>query len=134
VLNDDDPARALAAARLSEHPEWYDGLPSSAVLEALALTPAPANPLDAAPDQASRILLARALEHPPEPAEGAVTQTASLAEQVEDALHTLKRRHLERKQRETRMLMAEAERRGDEPMLAKLTQEKLLLDRQLREH
>jgi DNA primase len=133
VLGDDDPARSLAATRLAEHPEWYDGLPSSAILESLALAPAPENPLDAAPDQPSRVLLARALEHPAESTEGA-TPRASLAEQVEDALHTLKRRHLERRQRETRTLIAEAERRGDEPMLAKLTQEKLLLDRQLREH
>jgi DNA primase len=133
VLDDNDPARIIASSRLAEHPEWYDGLPSSAILEALSLAPAPENPLDAAPDQSSRVLLARALEHSAEPADGATPQ-ASLAEQVEDALHTLKRRHLERRQRETRTLIAEAERRGDEPMIAKLIQEKLQLDRQLREH
>jgi DNA primase len=123
VLPDSDPARARAAARLSEHPEWCDGLPSSAILEALALAPAPANPLDAAPDQPSRVLLARALEHPAEPAEGLITHPASLEEQVEHALHTLEKRHIERRLRELRSLMNEATRRGDEVMLTKLTLE-----------
>jgi DNA primase len=133
VLHDNDPARIIASTRLAEHPEWYDGLPSSAVLEALALASAPENPLDAAPDQPSRVLLARALEHPAEAAEGAA-QPASLAEQVEDALHTLERRHLERRQREVRSLIAEADRRGDQEMVTKLTLEKMQLDRKLREH
>jgi DNA primase len=134
VLPDDDPARALASSRLAEHPEWYDGLPSSAVLEALALAPAPPNPLDAAPDQPSRVLLARALEQPPEPAEGNVSESASLADQVENALHSLERRYLERRQRELRALMNEVTRRGDDQMLIRLTEEKRELDRRLREH
>jgi len=133
VLPEADPARQLAATRLSEHPEWYDGLASSAILEALASAPSPANPLDAAPDQPSRVLLARALEHP-EPAEGLVTNPPSPVEQVENALHTLEHRHLQRRQREMRVLIAEAERRGDHEMLTKLVQERLQLDRHLREH
>jgi DNA primase len=133
VLPETDPARTLAATRLAEHPEWYDGLPSSAILEALALAPAPENPLDAAPDQPSRVLLARALEQTAEPAEGA-TPLASLAEQVEDALHTLQYRHMQRRQRELRALVTEAERRGDQEMHTRLTNELSLLNRQLREH
>lgn len=133
VLAEDDPARQLASSRLAENPGWYDGLPSSAILDALALAPAPDNPLDIAPDQASRVLLARALQHP-EPAEGLIASPPSLAEQVEDALHTLERRYLERRQRELRILIAETERRGDQEMLAKLIQEKMQLDRRLREH
>ncbi|HEY0162166.1 MAG TPA: DNA primase [Edaphobacter sp.] len=133
VLPETDPARQLAATRLSEHPEWYDGLPSSAMLETLAAAPAPENPLDAAPDQSSRVLLARALQQH-EPAEGLATAPPSLGEQVEDALHTLERRHIERRLRELRSLIAEAERRSDTQMLTSLLQEKMQLDRQLRAH
>jgi DNA primase len=132
VLPENDSARQLAASRLSEHPEWYDGLPSSTILEALSLAPAPQNPLDVAPDQSSRVLLARALEHPD--SDGLATPLPSATEQVENALHTLERRHLERRQRELRSLIAEAERRGDSQMLTTLIQERMQLDRRLREH
>jgi DNA primase len=102
------------------------------VLEALANAPAPPNPLDAAPDQQSRVLLARALQDADDPAD-ASSQTQSMTEQVENALHTLKRRQLERRQVELRTLMAEAERRGDDEMSAKFTAEKLQIDRNLRQ-
>jgi DNA primase len=39
VLPDSDPARTLASTRLAEHPEWYDGLPSSAILGPLPSRP-----------------------------------------------------------------------------------------------
>ncbi len=57
-----------------------------------------------------------------------------MTEQVENALHTLEHRHLERRQRELRTLIAEADRRGDHEMLTKLTAEKLQIDRNLRQH
>jgi DNA primase len=131
VLPEDDPARQLAATRLSENPGWYDGLPSSVILETLASASPPANPLDAASDQPGRVLLARALEQPD--LEDLTVTPKSMTEQVDDALHTLERRHLERQQRELRTLLAEAERRGDDEMLSRLIQERLLLDRRLRE-
>lgn len=131
VLPESDPARQLAATRLAEHPEFYDGLPSAGVIDVLANAAAPENPLDAAPDHATRIMLARALEHSHDP-EGA--SVASLADQVEDALHTLERRGMERRQRELRAQIAEAERRGDAEMVARLTQELIQLNRRLREH
>jgi DNA primase len=134
VLPETDPARTLAADTLMQNPAWYDSLPSAAVLESLAHAPAPDNPLEAAPDQQSRVLLARALEHSPTEQTSAHSQPKSLTEQVEDALHTLAHRHLERRQREVRSLIAEADRRGDQEMLKKLTQEKLEIDRKLREH
>ncbi len=134
VLGDNDPARTIAATRLSEHPEWYDGLPSASVIETLANAPAPANPLDAAGDQSTRVMLARALEQPAEQPESSTGNQRSPAEQVEDALHTLEYRHMQRRQRELRSLIAEADRRGDQEMLTRLTQEKLTLDRKLREH
>ena len=134
VLPEHDPARTLAADTLMQNPAWYDSLASAAVLESLAHAPAPDNPLEAAPDQQSRVLLARALEHSPTEQTTAHSQPKSLTEQVEDALHTLAHRHLERRQREVRSLIAEADRRGDHEMLKKLTQEKLEIDRKLREH
>jgi DNA primase len=127
VLPEHDPARTLATGQLSHHPEWYDSLPSAALLETLSNAPAPANPLDAAPDQPGRVLLARALEHTD-------SNSQSMTEQVENALHTLEHRHLERRQRELRTFIAEADRRGDQEMLKKLTAEKLQIDRKLREH
>jgi DNA primase len=129
VLPEDDPARTLAVQKLVEHPEWYESLPSASLLETLSNAPAPANPLDAAHDQPSHILLARALQHMDDPA----LATQPLAEQVHNALHTLECRQLERRQRELRGLIAEADRRGDQEMLRRLTEEKLLIDRKLRQ-
>jgi len=131
VLPEHDPARTLAADQLVHHPEWYDSLPSASLLEALSNNPAPPNPLDAAPDQHSHVLLALALQHSDDLAS---THTQTMTEQVENALHTLEHRHLERRQRELRTLIAEADRRGDQEMLKKLTAEKLQIDRKLREH
>jgi DNA primase len=133
VLPEHDPARTLAADQLSQHPEWYDSLPAAALLEALSHAPAPPNPLDAAPDQHSHLLLARALQHADD-LTASSSNTQSMTEQVENALHTLAHRHLERRQRELRTLIAEADRRGDHEMLRKLTAEKLQIDRKLREH
>jgi DNA primase len=130
VLPEHDPARIFAAEQLSHHPEWYDSLPSAALLETLSNAPAPANPLDAAPDQHSHVLLVTALQH----AEDSSSNTQPMTEQVENALHTLEHRHLERRQRELRTFIAEADRRGDQEMLKKLTSEKLQIDRRLREH
>ena len=135
VLPETDPARTSAADALMQNPGWYDSLPSAALLESLSHAPAPDNPLEAAPDQQSRVLLARALETSPQPEQTtAHSQPKSLTEQVEDALHTLAHRHLERRQREVRSQIAEADRRGDHDMLKKLTHEKLEIDRKLREH
>jgi DNA primase len=130
VLPENDPARTLAADQLTHHPEWYDDLPSSSLLESLINAPAPPNPLDAAPDQHSRALLARTLHETEDP----TTSTLPMTEQVENALHTLEHRQLERRQRELRTLIAEADRRGDHDMLTRLTSEKLQLDRTLRLH
>lgn len=134
VLPEDDPARILAADQLSQHPEWYENLPAAAVLETLANAPVPPNPLDAAPDAPSRTLLALALQHPEDAAETTSReQPQTMAEQVENALHALESRRLERRQREIRSLIAEADRRGDQAILGQLTTEKLQIDRALRQ-
>ncbi len=66
VLPRGDPARELAAAELLAHPEWYDGLGAAQLFEALAHAPVPSNPLDAAPDDATRTLLAEVLASQPD--------------------------------------------------------------------
>ena len=133
VLPEHDPARTLAAEQLIQHPEWYDSLPAAALLESLSNAPVPPNPLDAAPDQPSRTLLAYTLQNAEDPV-AASSNTQSMTERVQNALDTLAYRQLERRQRELRTLMAEADRRGDQEMLRKLTAEKLQVDRKLREH
>ncbi|GGG65105.1 DNA primase [Edaphobacter dinghuensis] len=132
VLPESDPARVLAADQLSQHPEWYENLPAAAVMETLANAPVPPNPLDAATDPQSHTLLALALQHHEDPAE-APHDAQTMTEQVEHALHALETRRLERRQREVRSLIAEADRRGDHAILAQLTAEKLQIDRALRQ-
>jgi DNA primase len=46
----------------------------------------------------------------------------------------LEHRRLERRQRELRAQIAEADRRGDQEMLGKLIAEKVEIDRKLRNH
>ncbi|HEX9201788.1 MAG TPA: hypothetical protein VF865_19680, partial [Acidobacteriaceae bacterium] len=62
------------------------------------------------------------------------TTDPPLTQQVEGALHTLEHRRLERRQRELRSQIAEADRRGDQPMLTQLIAEKVTIDRALRNH
>ncbi len=91
----------------------------------LVNAPAPDNPFEAAPDDASRALLAGALHSAAEVAAGESTLAG-----VRNALDTLHERYLDRRLRELRVQMSEAQRRGDEPMLLRLAQEKLRLDRE----
>jgi DNA primase len=133
LLPESDSARIRASEELAQHPEWYDSLPAAGLLEALANAPTPANPIDAAPDQRSRALLARILQHSDDSSE-VTSPVQTMIEQTENALHTLEHRQLERRQREIRMLIAEADRRGDHQMLMQLTAEKLQIDRRLRQH
>jgi DNA primase len=128
VLPESDPARALAASSLAANPASYADLATADLLDALAHSPAPPNPLDAASNEESRAHLVLALDHSPRSTDPPLTQ------QVEGALHTLEHRRLERRQRELRSQIAEADRRGDQPMLAQLLADKLAIDRQLRNH
>ncbi|MFP5231828.1 MAG: DNA primase [Acidobacteriota bacterium] len=124
VLPDADSARALAVERLGENPEWYSALPSAALIEVLVNAPAPENPFEAAPDEASRTLLASALHSAGEEGVTAI--------RVEGALAALRQGYLERRSREIRLDMAKAQQRGDEPMLLRLAQEKIRLDGELK--
>jgi DNA primase len=127
VLPESDPARVLAARRLAENSAWIADLAMADLLDTLANAPAPSNPLDAAATDEARAQLVQALEYTP----GA--NDPALLAQVEDALHTLEGRRLERRQRELRSQIAEADRRGDQEMLTQLIAEKLDVDRKLRD-
>ena len=130
VLPEADSVRQLAAGELSTHPEWYEELPSAAVIDALVHAPVPDNPLAAAPDEASRALLASALHQAvPDESEDAHEK---LHEQVRGALRTQHERKLERRLRELRGMIGEAERRGDSSTMMQLAHEKLQVERELR--
>ena len=123
VLPEAASARQVAAEQLGMHPEWFSELPCAGLMEVLLLGPAPDNPFEAAPDEASRRLLASALQGGEED---------DLAAKVQGALDSLRERYLERRLREIRVQMAEAQRRGDDAMLLQLMQEKLRVDRELK--
>ena len=127
VLPEADSARQLAADALAAHPDWYAELPSAPVLEVLANGPVPDNPLEAAPDNTSRTLLATAMQ------QGIAGEDAreSPHELVEHTLRTLQMRALERRARELRTSIAEAQRRGDDAMLLQLAHEKQQVAQQL---
>jgi DNA primase len=134
VLPESDIAREVAAEQLAMNPGWYEGLPAAALFDALVHAPCPENPLDAAPDEASRDLLAHTLNEADRHGTASPNPRAmTLEEQVRGALHTLEHRQLTSRQRELRTLIAEADRRGDQEMLTKLIAEKLLVDRKLRD-
>jgi DNA primase len=132
ILPEADSARALAAETLAANAGWFTELPTAAVIEVLANAPAPENPFDAAPDTGSRALLAAAL-HASSEIPDADKERQSLIDRVRGALQTLQEQYRERRSRELRVAMSEAQRRGDEPMLHRLMQEKIALDRERRQ-
>jgi DNA primase len=127
VLPEGDAARRLAASGLAENSAWIADLATADLLDTLANSAVPSNPLDAAATDEARGHLADALEYTP------ARNEPALQKQVEDALHTLEGRRLERRQRELRSQIAEADRRGDQAMLTQLIVEKLDIDRKLRD-
>ncbi len=127
VLPEADSSRALAAEKLGAHPEWFAELPTASLMEVLISGPAPENPLTAAPDEASRALLASAL-HVASELNGPEHESSTLG--VGSALESLRERYLERRSRDLRVQMSEAQRRGDNAMLLRLVQEKLAMDRE----
>lgn len=128
VLPPHERARKRAASELSAHPEWLEGMSVGELLEALANAPLdePIDPMTIAPDDRSRELLARVLS------EDLTTDLETLTADVGNALHTLERSRLERRKRELRTLMTEAERRNDTAAFDNLTTEAMQVDRALR--
>ena len=123
VVPEGEPVREVAAGAIAAHPEWIADLTTADLLDTLANAPAPPNPLDAAHSDALRAHLAHTLDQSSTPPDPVV---------VEGALETLKYRRLERRQRELRTQIAEADRHGDKEMLEKLMAEKVEVDRKLR--
>ncbi len=120
---DDERARRLAIAALSQQPAWFQHLASFGALQALAAREA-RDPIEAVEDPAQRALLAEALL-----GETTVPQEA----EVHGAIQEIHERAIEHRQRELRALIAEAERRGDFAETVSLTQQKVELDRTLRD-
>jgi DNA primase len=131
ILPEADSARVLAAETLAAHPEWFSDLATASVIEVLANASAPENPFEAAPDASSRALLASALHASSELP--AAPDQQSVVDRVRGALETLEERYHDRRGRELRSAMSEAQRRGDEAMLRRLMQEKIALDRERRQ-
>jgi DNA primase len=123
LLPEADSARALAAEQLGAHAEWYADLPTEALLEVLVNSAPPENPFEAAPDDVSRGLLASAMQTSEQEEE-------TTAVKVQSALEALRDRYLDRKTREVQAQIAEAEKRGDQPMRLKLLQELMRLTRE----
>jgi DNA primase len=120
---EDERARRLAADALAQQPAWFEHLGTFAAMQALAGRQA-SDPIEVVEDPAQRALLAEALL--------AETKPPSETE-VQSAIQEIHERAIESRQRDLRALIAEAERRGDFAELALLTQQKLDLDRVLRQ-
>jgi DNA primase len=118
-----EQARRLAAEAIASHPAWFERLATFAALTALAARGA-SDPMDVVEDDAQRALLAEALLKEVEP---------PTDREVVSAIQELEERALETRQRDLRTLIAEAERRGDFAEVAVLTQQKLDIDKALRQ-
>ncbi|MGD0901908.1 MAG: DNA primase [Terracidiphilus sp.] len=120
---EDERARRLAAEALAQQPAWFEHLGTFAAMQALAGRRAN-DPIEVVEDPAQRALLAEALLAETKP---------PLEREVQSAIQEIHERAIENRQRDLRALIAEAERRGDFAELALLTQQKLDLDRALRQ-
>ena len=120
---DEEESRRLAAQAVVRQPSWFEHLGSFQALRALADRRA-GDPMEAVGEPAQRALLAEALlgeTRPPAAAE------------VQSAVQELEERAIESRQRELRAQIAEAEQRGDFSALALLAQQKMEMDRALRQ-
>ncbi len=118
-----DEVFQAAAAGLDANPAHFVGLTASYILTQLRHRQMP-DAIHALEDTRDRGLLAQALMDELTPLD---------SEHVAAALETLRRRYFERRQRELRAAIAEAERRGDTTAVLQLTTEKISVDRALRE-
>jgi DNA primase len=125
AITDPDGAqvRNLAADALAKQPAWFEHLGAFPAMQALA-TRAAKDPIDVVEEPAQRALLAEALLAETRPPE---------QDEVASALQEVQERAAEGRQRNLRAMIAEAERRGDYAELALLTQQKLELDKALRQ-
>ncbi len=117
-----EEARRETADAVMQQPQWFEGLAVAPTLSLLAARGA-RDPMDAVEDPQQRARLAEALLAEKEP--------PSL-DSVRGAIVSLRQRKREAELRDVRAQIAETERRGDFAELARLTQRKLELDRELR--
>ena len=118
-----DPARQAQFALSSER--LHDGLATEGLLDALLradLAETGADPLSLPLPEADQRRLAATLMQEDE---------ELTPELLEGAIEALRRRHLQRRQRQIQVQIAEAERRQDSAVLGQLLREKLELDRTL---
>ncbi len=115
-------ARQLATQAISEQPTWFQHLGAFGALQELADRQS-RDPMEVVTDETQRAFLAEALL--------AEVKSPELAE-VQGALQEIEERALVNRLRDMRVLIAEAERRGDIAELATLTQQKMDLDKALR--
>jgi DNA primase len=120
---ENEHARRLATETLTRQPAWFEHLGTFQALRALVHREA-RDPMDAVEDPAQKALLAETLLAEVKPPEFS---------EVEGAIQEIQERAIEIRLRDLRALIAEAERRGDFAELAVLTQQKLQLDRSLRQ-
>ncbi len=120
---ENEPARRLATQAIVEQPSWFEHLGTFSALRALAHRQAN-DPMDVVEDPAQRAQLAEVL----------LAETKSPQEtEVSSAIQEIQERAIASRLRDLRALIAEAERRGDFTEVTLLTQQKLDLDRALRE-
>jgi DNA primase len=118
-----EESRRPAVAALEQQPAWFEQLTAFPALEVLAARRA-GDPMEAVEDEGQRALLAQALLGETRPP--AVEEVAGALQQIEEEA-------IEHRLRELRGQIAEAERVGDVTETLRLSQEKLRLDRALRE-
>ena len=120
---ENEQARRMAAEAIATHPQRFEHLGSFPCLQALSERTT-ADPMDAVADQAQRALLAEVLLAEIDPPS---------ENEVNSALLHIQERALESQRRAIIGLIAEAEARGDFAEVVLLTQQKMVLDRELRE-
>jgi DNA primase len=120
---ENEPARHAAAQAIAGQPAWFEHLGAFPAMQALSRRQAN-DPMDVIADDAQRALLAETLLAEVKPPE---------ENEVLGAVQEIQERGIENRQRDLRSQIAEAERRGDFGELALLTQQKLNLDRALRQ-
>jgi DNA primase len=125
AINDPEhgESRRLAAQALAEQPAWFEHLGTHQALIALSTREAK-DPMVAVQDEGQRALVAEALLGETRPPE--IAEVLSTVQEIQE-------RAMEHRQRELRTLIAEAERRDDLAEVINLTQQKLELDRGLKE-
>jgi DNA primase len=120
---ENEQSRRLAAQAITEQPTWFQHLGTFAAMQALS-TRAAQDPMDVIEDAGQRALVAEALLSETKPPE---------EPEVLSAIQQIQERAIEHRLRVLIVEIADAERRGDDAALLAATQQKMELDRALRQ-